>query len=72
MKTDYRPAKTGGPAFPTSQWSNEPSEGLTIRDWLAGQALQGFCAKYGAGIDAGAAAAQAYDIADTMLKIRGQ
>lgn len=33
----------GGPAFPISQYQNmRQSEGLSIRDWMAGQALIGY------------------------------
>lgn len=33
--------KDGGPAFPRS---GVPAEGMTLRDWFAGQALAGLCA----------------------------
>ena len=39
----------GGPAFPTSHSPNYPQEiggGLSIRDWFAGMALQGWLASY--------------------------
>ncbi len=36
----------GGPAFPlaTSSGSNESVNGMSLRDWFAGQALAGMCA----------------------------
>ena len=36
----------GGPAFPSNAsdaWGG-PTEGMTLRDWFAGQALAGLCA----------------------------
>lgn len=79
----------GGPAFPHSQveyWGGEKSEnklaGMTLRDWFAGQALQGIIASgYGGGAAhvrdmadgvAGAAipSAAAYVYADAMLAAR--
>lgn len=48
--------KTGGPAFPVIPPANEhghsiegypyPDEGMTLRDWFAGQALAGIIASY--------------------------
>jgi hypothetical protein len=61
--------ETGGPAFPraafasssaTGAFSNIPSEGMTLRDWFAGQALT-----------LNVKAEAAYEIADAMLKARG-
>jgi hypothetical protein len=36
----------GGPAFPlaTSSGSNESVNGMSLRDWFAGQTLAGMCA----------------------------
>lgn len=66
----------GGPAFPVSQNAHE--EGMSLRDWFAGQALKGLLAKHG---DAGwcergevkstlGAAQTCYDYADAMLEAR--
>lgn len=63
-------------AFPhpgNSNWSVAPSEGMTLRDWFAGQALAGLCANTGSfGMGNGPAdlAVRAYDIADCMLGAR--
>lgn len=43
----------GGPAFPadiqrrdpvTTEWGDLPPQGMSMRDWFAGQALAGLCA----------------------------
>ena len=63
-------------AFPRSgnQWANDGgSEGMTLRDWFAGQALVGLLAA-GAekhGVDAGFSEV-AYKHADLMLTERGK
>ena len=66
----------GGPAFPsTIQYfpddknANE-EQGMTLRDWFAGQALAGLLRE---GIDiygTGDTASTAYKVADTMLRAR--
>lgn len=62
--------KTGGPAFPPTDYGN----GMTLRDWFAGQALGGFLAAFaGDGVQFPAdrnAAKNAYDYADAMLAER--
>ena len=60
------PIKDGGPAFPIIYCS----EGVTLRDWFAGQALSR--ATIGAGGSAPAIAARAYFIADAMLAARNK
>jgi hypothetical protein len=66
----------GGPAFPvadTTHWDGQiqyGSNGMTLRDYFAGQALAGFCAvpdRYNWLCDD---AAFAYKIADAMLAAR--
>ncbi len=61
---------TGGPAFPFID-STSPLEhpGMTLRDWFAGMAMQGICAS-GPGISNPVIAAEAYALADAMLKQR--
>jgi len=76
MKDD----RTGGPAFPIDFRSFNgvntiPKDGMTLRDWFAGQALQGFCANVGVGLHSeqirtwigDATARDAYSYADAML-----
>lgn len=62
----------GGPAYPTQGY-----EGLTLRDYFAGQAMQGWLASYPAGIEHPATnehdfiiAGLSYLMADAMLKAR--
>ena len=68
--------KTGGPAFP-AQWDDKDNEGMTLRDWFAGQALAGACAMWcesaGRMVNPDAAVAGwAYEIADAMLEARAK
>lgn len=67
------------PAFPNignNAWSMQPTEGMTLRDWFAGQALGGALSGIlsdGSTIersDAPTYAALAYAIADAMLAAR--
>ena len=65
--------KTGGPAFPTETIHKIGSdgyiyEGMTMRDYFAAKAMQSL-AKLGAPEDC---ARQAYELADAMLKARGE
>jgi hypothetical protein len=88
----------GGPAFPTrgedfvdgpqgrlpqSAWGMEPKTGMTLRDWFAGQAMQGMAAEMVKGgyprqdIIAGVPeqnliAEVAFGIADAMLAERAK
>lgn len=65
----------GGPAFP---WCGDLNEcptinlGLSIRDYFAAKAMQGFLAKHGMGgkTDAAREAEHAYIYADAMLEAR--
>lgn len=80
--------ETGGPAFAQSGFTsvggqNFVSEdcggaGMTLRDYFAGQAIQGWLASYGPDMPHPAqngsdidAARNAYKLADAMLKARG-
>ncbi len=71
--------KDGGPAFPVPDpaWAN----GMTLRDWFAGQAIQGLLIARAAAIDHGSqprtreeevssASDAAYIVADAMLAER--
>lgn len=75
---------TGGPAFPTNDthtpengWSRA-KDGMTLRDYFAAKAMQGLigCAHWREGLDENGAsdftAFAAYQMADAMLKVRGQ
>ena len=61
--------KTGGPAFPTGT----AFQGMTLRDYFAAKAMQGICASDpGTYMTNDRIAAEAYDLADAMLKAREQ
>ena len=63
---------TGGPAFPGLHPSAEcrfQEEGMTLRDYFAAKALQGFISR-GGNYDAEFDADRAYVFADAMLKAR--
>lgn len=77
--------KDGGPAFPRSDFHSDThftasaQDGMSLRDWFAGQALSGLCAKYGRHPRQNyceeedlAMAATAYAIADGMLAVRAR
>jgi hypothetical protein len=59
--------KDGGPAFPRPMVAAAP--GMTLRDWFAGQALQGLLASTKTS-DALTIAKDAYILADAMLRAR--
>jgi hypothetical protein len=61
---------TGGPAFPTPA-HNLQNDGMTLRDYFAAKAMQACIAK-GAPLVFDAIADKAYEMADAMLKARGQ
>ena len=67
---------TGGPAFPmpmtmmtAEHIANEPESGMTLRDYFAAKAMQGFISR-GGDYDAEFDADRAYAYADAMLKAR--
>jgi len=65
----------GGPAFPFSALARRQlvesiyrdNEGMSLRDWFAGQALAGLCAR-----TPDASSAWAYQLADAMLAERSK
>ena len=64
--------KTGGPAFPTTQYANSISptghdEGMTLRDYFAAKAMANTD-----WINVAASARECYEKADAMLKAREQ
>jgi hypothetical protein len=69
MNTQNFPPPSGGPAYPT--YPKGFSQGMTLRDYFAGQAMQGFAANrtYSELSDAQLAKAS-YLMADAMLEAR--
>lgn len=63
----------GGPAFPETRYVNNDGvpihcPGMSLRDWFAGQALQGMLSgTHAADLDASLVASDAYWYADAML-----
>ena len=76
--------KDGGPAFPHNDWNEELASevtrpGMSLRDYFAATALQGWLASYGPDSrhpdDVGhstTVARQAYAMADAMIAERGK
>ena len=71
------PQNDGGPAFPVPNDANvNQQEGMTLRDWFAGQALPGILSSSGCKLFREDEIAQhelaeyAYRLADAMLKAR--
>lgn len=62
---------TGGPAFPSPQ-NHTSKEGMTLRDYFAGNAIQGLLADpaWRRDMDFEETAWAAYEQADAMLKAR--
>jgi len=64
---------TGGPAFPTTKplehWG-DPNQGMTLRDYFAAKAMQSFATTDRMLWSNERMAAEAYDVADAMLKAR--
>jgi hypothetical protein len=61
---------TGGPAFPATNHHGHKLEGMTLRDYFAAKAMQGFIPDGGTNVQEIAQAS--YIVADAMLKARGQ
>lgn len=77
MQTTNDQAADGGAAFPVASHGGTFNQGMTLRDYFAGQALAGISAHFaGAKEKMGETAAQAharwsYNVADAMLAARG-
>lgn len=54
----------------SSSFQETSHEGISIRDWFAGQALIAIMKHYGAGTEAPEIAQEAYTLADAMLRER--
>ncbi len=59
----------GGPAFP-AQWDDKDNEGMTLRDWFAGQVIASVKGWHPADRRGKSSAVIAYEIADAMLEAR--
>ena len=64
--------KTGGPAFPITKESRLMvcSEGMTLRDYFAAKAMQGWLGSRAMAVDGRQVAAAAYILADAMISER--
>lgn len=67
----------GGPAFPETRWDDKIRQevqwcGMTLRDWFAGQALNGLLSDASSFGDPKSFSDSAYLYADAMLKARGK
>lgn len=69
--------KDGGPAFPVplnegqSYQGHAPCDGMTLRDYFAAKAMQGFCANGPENFeDMEQVAEQSYELADYMISQR--
>lgn len=62
----------GGPAFPESGPRGQAAsgEGMSLRDWFAGQALTGLIAQTDRKLLCATFADESYKLADAMLKAR--
>ena len=69
---------TGGPAFPTKNYAAiQPlaegySEGMSLRDWFAGMAMQSLILAAKTSQDVDLLSKGAYQMADAMLKERNK
>ena len=62
--------KDGGPAFPAQHFDLADGEhGMTLRDWLAGMAMQGLM---DAAMPLAKIAEEAYQMADAMIQERSK
>lgn len=58
------------PAFPVSWPDASPTMGMSLRDYFAGQALEGILTTNPQGLSTADLAKEAYQYADAMLKAR--
>lgn len=63
---------TGGPAFPIETTATPYAEGMTLRDWFAGQVAGALVRRAGWPDDWERIAPVSYEIADAMLEARKQ
>lgn len=61
---------TGGPAFPLGNTPEEWMNGMTLRDYFAAKAMQGFLEDPDFGNSFEKTARHAYEMADAMLAAR--
>lgn len=66
---------SGNPAFPITAGNQVYNQGMTLRDWFAGQVLAGIMSGYWANdnlgcLEADVLAQQAYQAADAMIVAR--
>ena len=64
--------ENGGPAFAVAELANITWEGMTLRDYFAAKAMQGYCShpEWQLDMQFSDIAIAAYGLADTMLKER--
>ena len=60
------------PAFPNERFNGwgEPFQGMTLRDYFAAKAMQGWLVETSEGVSVTALARFSYEMADAMLKAR--
>jgi hypothetical protein len=63
--------KTGGPAFPTPA-HNLQNDGMSLRDYFAAKAMQSMILTVKREQDVNIISKAAYQLADDMIKARGQ
>ena len=66
---------TGGPAFPTATLAQKTEGGMTLRDYFAAKAMQGWLTTYPDDVDCHmvsktAVAKFSYEMADAMIRER--
>ena len=63
----------GGPAFPADTSQLLLSErGMTLRDYLAAKAMQAYIGRHTLDVDMDDVALDSYQVADAMLRARGE